>query len=308
MGPLNLHYLPSSMFACFRSSALKKFFIWNAANHQCFEGAVQATSSGYLAMAERPLHFKPQLSPLAFDQQGQVLSGSAWRFFAKTMFESAPHLFLMGDVGVAYFNKDQSQWETSDLKAPVVLPWMGFELSLKRHEKYRYPALVPVAQRPIQDGGELIQGAERALEVEIEGKNFWVTRSRPLALETSQGEVRLSLTKQTLPLPFSFLLEQFQMDKDPGTNNPASYESLVTVSDQGLKNQHRIFMNNPLKKAGLTFYQASYFPLDNGDFGSVLSVNLDPGRPWKYFGSLLLVLGAIYHYYLNRKRYQKVKL
>ena len=64
-------------------------------------------------------------------------------------------------------------------------------------------------------------------------------------------------------------------------------------------------MNNPLKYDGLTFYQASYFEAAKDTYGSVLSVNLDPGRPIKYLGSLLLVLGAIWHFYLRRKKTKK---
>ncbi len=60
-------------------------------------------------------------------------------------------------------------------------------------------------------------------------------------------------------------------------------------------------MNNPLKYQNFTFYQASYFQSQEGPMGSILSVNFDPGRPWKYLGSLLLVFGSIWHYFLRRK-------
>ena len=56
-----------------------------------------------------------------------------------------------------------------------------------------------------------------------------------------------------------------------------------------------------LKYDGLTFYQASYFEAPKTPT-ALLSVNLDPGRPIKYLGSLLLVLGAIWHFYLRRKK------
>ena len=60
-------------------------------------------------------------------------------------------------------------------------------------------------------------------------------------------------------------------------------------------------MNNPLKYDGFTFYQASYFKVGE-QHGSVLSANIDPGRPFKYLGSILLVLGSLWHYYLRRKK------
>ena len=109
---------------------------------------------------------------------------------------------------------------------------------------------------------------------------------------------------RTFQLPWSFSLERFKMDRDPGTTNPASYESFVNVRDpqfQKTENAH-IFMNNPLKKGKYTFYQASYFPVDENVFGSVLQVNYDPGRFLKYAGSLILILGTILHFYIRRPK------
>ena len=61
-------------------------------------------------------------------------------------------------------------------------------------------------------------------------------------------------------------------------------------------------MNNPLKHSGFTLYQASYSQDDQGNYSSTLAVNVDQGRPLKYFGSILLILGSIWHYNLNKKR------
>jgi hypothetical protein len=61
-------------------------------------------------------------------------------------------------------------------------------------------------------------------------------------------------------------------------------------------------MNNPLKYDEFTFYQSSYFPLGPDLYGSALSVNYDPGRALKYLGSLFIVLGSIWHFYIRRKK------
>jgi len=103
-------------------------------------------------------------------------------------------------------------------------------------------------------------------------------------------------------LPYTLRLTEFILKHDPGTQNPASYESFVTVANENnpLSNHH-IYMNHPLKYDHLTFYQASYFETEKGH-GSVLSVNYDPGRWIKYLGSLLLVFGAIWHFaFIKRK-------
>jgi len=93
------------------------------------------------------------------------------------------------------------------------------------------------------------------------------------------------------------------MDTNPGTMTPASFESFVDLFDGTSSKAHHLFMNNPLDYRNFTFYQASYFQLGQGQgYGSVLSVNYDPGRPWKYLGSLLLVLGSTWHFYLQKKK------
>jgi hypothetical protein len=64
-------------------------------------------------------------------------------------------------------------------------------------------------------------------------------------------------------------------------------------------------MNEPLESKGYTFYQASYIPEVPRPVTTILSVNHDPGRGLKYWGSILLILGSISLYLvkvLQRKR------
>ena len=66
-----------------------------------------------------------------------------------------------------------------------------------------------------------------------------------------------------------------------------------------------VTMNQPLELAGVSIYQASYFQEtdDNnqptGRLGSVFTVARDPGRPYKYLGSVLLVAGILLLYFLR---------
>jgi len=123
-----------------------------------------------------------------------------------------------------------------------------------------------------------------------------------VAFNQNGERITFELSKKQLLLPYELVLDQFKMDTDPGTNNPASYESFVTLfkGNEG-STKHRVFMNNPLKYKNFTFYQASYFQTNEGPYGSVLSVNFDPGRFWKYLGSFLLVFGSIWHFVLRKK-------
>lgn len=62
-------------------------------------------------------------------------------------------------------------------------------------------------------------------------------------------------------------------------------------------------MNEPLKHAGFTFYQASFQDDENTGkpIASILSVNQDPGRWWKYMGSLVMTIGTILLFYFRKR-------
>ncbi|HEY3390247.1 MAG TPA: cytochrome c biogenesis protein CcsA [Prolixibacteraceae bacterium] len=94
-------------------------------------------------------------------------------------------------------------------------------------------------------------------------------------------------------LPFSLKLNDFVLERYPGSNSPSSYESHITLTDKelGLNEDHKIFMNNVLKHRGYRFYQSSY---DGDEKGTILSVNKDlAGTTVTYFGYFFLFLGII---------------
>jgi cytochrome c biogenesis protein ResB len=108
----------------------------------------------------------------------------------------------------------------------------------------------------------------------------------------------LQFSKRQVDLGFELLLNKFAIDYYEGTTRPKEYSSAVSVAGQN----HLISMNEPLKHGGFTFYQASYEADDDGTPRmSVLSVNYDPGRPVKYAGSLMMVLGIISMFYFKPK-------
>ena len=182
---------------------------------------------------------------------------------------------------------------------------MGAEISLTDHQDKLVPFNVPTPTTPIQKNGALIKGDIKAVRLEILGKDYWVTNSSPLSLKVQGKNVVIEVTKNTLTLPFELALTEFKMDKDPGTNNPASYESFVKLFYDGQTTTHHVFMNNPMKKMGFTLYQASYSQDDRGQYNTTLAVNVDQGRPMKYLGALMLVFGAIWHYNIISKNKNK---
>jgi cytochrome c-type biogenesis protein CcsB len=91
-------------------------------------------------------------------------------------------------------------------------------------------------------------------------------------------------------LPFTIELNDFQLERYPGSMSPASYASEVTLIDQaaGVKMPFRIYMNHILDYQSHRFFQSSY---DQDELGTVLSVNHDPGTLVTYIGYLLLGIG-----------------
>jgi cytochrome c-type biogenesis protein CcsB len=104
--------------------------------------------------------------------------------------------------------------------------------------------------------------------------------------------VSLGFGSKILYTPFSLRCDDFLLDRYPGSNNPSSYESKITVIDKGTEKQHHIYMNNVMDYGGYRFFQASYFP---DETGTILSVNADRwGTNVTYFGYFLLFTGMFF--------------
>lgn len=316
LGLLNVHYMPGSLVDCFGKNTPEGLIIWNGETTACkapetseIKRKKSVTGQDMIEVefnGER-ISFLPGMSPLPLDSKMELSENSPYRIFSKKLFEKSPHLFLFGE-NAAYFDKTAQKWEAYPLKVgtEIPLPWMGFKIKLLEHKADAYPTMIPQSVKPVQDNGQVITGQTKAVQVQVGDQEFWVKSNEPIAFNQNGERVTFQLTKKVLTLPYELVLDQFKMDTDPGTNNPASFESFVTLfkGNEG-STKHHIYMNHPLKHENFTFYQASYFQTNEGPFGSVLSVNFDPGRFWKYLGSLLLVLGSIWHYVLRKKPVSK---
>lgn len=312
LGPLSVHYMPEGLASCFGANAPEGLLLWNAATGGCLALASKDLKQrklpgGVMVEIQTPeglQRFMPATSPLPMDEKNQMRENSPYRIFSRKLFEAKPHLFLFGKA-VAFFDKTEKKWHSVSFQdhQAVALPWMGFEVTLLRHEPSSYPVKTPVAVTPIQDNGQLIHGGLKAVEVHVDGSSFWVTSAQAMSFERPSGKVVFELGKKSLTLPFEITLDRFKMDTDPGTASPASYESFISLfkGNQGTE-KHHVYMNHPLKHDAFTFYQASYYQTPQGPYGSVFSVNYDPGRPWKYLGALLLVGGTIWHFIIRGRK------
>lgn len=118
---------------------------------------------------------------------------------------------------------------------------------------------------------------------------------------------RISYGANQLQLPFSIKLNDFQLDRYPGSESPKSYASEVTVMDNGENFDFRIFMNNILIHKGFKFFQSSYRITDEYE-ETHLSVNHDSvGTFVTYLGYSLLYTGLIMILFSKTSRFADLR-
>ena len=115
----------------------------------------------------------------------------------------------------------------------------------------------------------------------------------------------LSYGSKYYQTPFFIGLNDFQLERYPGSNSPASFASEVTLIDGEEKTNHRIFMNNVLDYQGYRFFQSSY---DQDELGTVLSVNHDFWGTWiSYLGYLMMTVGMIATMFSEKTRFASLR-
>lgn len=114
--------------------------------------------------------------------------------------------------------------------------------------------------------------------------------------------ISVSYGAKIISLPFSIHLNDFQLERYPGSNSPSSYASEVVLKDGSTDLPFRIFMNNILKYKGYRFFQSSY---DTDERGTILSVNHDSlGTSVTYFGYFLMALGMLLTLFTKQSRFK----
>lgn len=91
--------------------------------------------------------------------------------------------------------------------------------------------------------------------------------------------------------PFSIELIKFTHEKYAGTEIPKNFASRIRLKSENTHEDREIliYMNNPLRYAGLTFYQASF----EGEHTSILQVVRNPSWVLPYVSCILMALGLI---------------
>ena len=108
--------------------------------------------------------------------------------------------------------------------------------------------------------------------------------------------------------PFSVKLNDFQLEKYPGSENAASFASEITVFDKDETFDFRIFMNNILHYKGYRLFQSSYSNAGEKIEQTHLSINHDSwGTGVTYIGYFLLFFGLIASLFVKNTRFYDLK-
>ena len=123
------------------------------------------------------------------------------------------------------------------------------------------------------------------------------------SLKVEKETWKIILRPQRNYLDFYLTLVDLKWEKYQGTEIPKNFQSRVIVEDREESRTAEIYMNNPLRKGGQTFYQ---YQMNQNQLGAtaqtVLQVVKNPNWRTAYIGCLLVALGLVYQllYHLVR--------
>jgi hypothetical protein len=168
---------------------------------------------------------------------------------------------------------------------------------------------------------KLVSGSEERsnpdaliIEAEYKGKTSEITVlggdgyiSAPEAYRFDDLTIKIGYGNKPIVVPFSIYLEDFILERYPGSNSPSSFESDVILTDNryNIKECHKIYMNNILDYDGYRFFQSSY---DRDERGTILSVSHDWwGTVITYLSYLLLLAGFGSTFFNKHSRFNMVR-
>ena len=145
-----------------------------------------------------------------------------------------------------------------------------------------------------------------AVRIELENggeqKILWLGQGDEEAVTLGGNPFRVLFGFRMHPVGFRIQLRDFRIEKYPGTNQPASFESEATLKDDttGVVRDVTIRMNQPLKHRGFKVFQSGYQQEPGSPEVSIFTVAKDPGIPLKYLGAVVLIGGILTMFYSRR--------
>ncbi len=128
----------------------------------------------------------------------------------------------------------------------------------------------------------------------------------PEKITVGNKSYELYLRYQRNYKPYELTLKDIRKDDYLGTSTPRDYSSWISLDDPSRgfsRDRIRIWMNNPLRYAGETFYQSGYVMRPDGTEVSTLQVVTNTGWMIPYVACMLVAVGLLYHFSLTLLRF-----
>ncbi len=193
--------------------------------------------------------------------------------------------------------------EMQNFAAGEEIPLEQQKLYAVNNVRFALQRFIPSAKMKFVDSGSSGQstGMDVAkLEVTLDGmkSELYVPghsnmEGEPASITMGSTTIACAYGSREIKLPFVLQLQDFRIERYPGSNSPSSFESDVVLIDveKDIKEVHNIYMNNVLKHRFYRFYQSSY---DQDEQGTILSVKRDVvGTTVTYIGYFLMILGMV---------------
>ncbi len=170
-------------------------------------------------------------------------------------------------------------------------------------------ARIAVQQEPPVSSDDDSNAVTAVVEIKAGGQSLgtWLLSSglgAPQTVHVDGKDYRLYIRPKRYYFPFTLTLKDFRHDVYPGTDIPKNFSSLVRLDSES-GHEHRdalIYMNHPLRYAGLTFYQASF---GQNDTLSVLQVVRNPVWITPYLSCAIVILGLAIHFLMSLQAYSR---
>jgi hypothetical protein len=137
----------------------------------------------------------------------------------------------------------------------------------------------------------------------------WFTHmQRPPDDVTIDGtDWRVELRPKRKYRDYTIFLKRFRHEKFVGVEIAKNFQSDVIVEDPETKERRevKIWMNNPLRYRGETFYQSSLYPLGKG---TVLQVVRNPGWLLPYLACGMVSIGMLFHFGMHLREFLRRRL
>ena len=182
---------------------------------------------------------------------------------------SALHLRTAGAAPIAGEQAPQANVGVGDHVTASPLP-----ITYRQDERNVPSAIVELAGPEGALGTYLVSGHLPALQTFTEGGRTW----------------KIALRVQRAYQPFSLSLLKFSHDRYAGTEIPKNFSSRLHLETPDGRDDREvlIYMNNPLRHGGFTFYQAGF---ENNDQTTILQVVRNPSWMIPYIACALMTLG-----------------